>query len=56
MAKNSGPGKGRVGAVSERKQALNPVTKQWVKIDTKTGKFMDVNTSGWTFKGVKKDK
>lgn len=51
MAKNT-----RVGAVASRKQALNPVTKQWVKIDTKTGKFMDVKTSGGTFKGVRKDK
>ena len=52
MAEN----KGRVGAVKSRKQALNPVTKQWVKIDTKSGKFMDVKTSGGTFKGVRKDK
>ncbi len=56
MAKNSEPGKGRDGQVDHRKQAFNPVTKQWVKIDTMTGKFMDVKTSGGTFKGVRKDR
>jgi hypothetical protein len=52
MAKN----KSRTGEVKSRKQVLNPVTKQWVKIDTKTGKFMDVKTTGGNFKGVRKDK
>lgn len=56
MAKNGEAGKGRIGVVDNRKQALNPITKQWVKIDTQTGKFMDVKTSGGTFKGVRKDK
>ncbi len=52
MAKN----KGRVGAVDDRVQYFNPKTKEWVKADTKTGKFMDVKTTGGNFKGVKKQK
>lgn len=56
MAKNGVPGKGRVGAVDNRKQAFNPKTDLWVKINTETGRFMDNKTSGGIFKGVRKDK
>lgn len=51
MAKNT-----RVGAVDNRAQYFNPKTKQWVKSSTKDGKFMDVKTSGGSFKGVRKPK
>ena len=57
MAKN--PPKGdnrRIGAVKQRSQTLNPVTKQWVKRDSGTGRFMDVKKDGTPFKGVTKEK
>ena len=41
MAKNTGKGYRR-GAVDKRSQAYNPATKQWVKRDAQTGRFMDV--------------
>ena len=44
------------GAVKDRSQVLNPVTEQWVKRDTGTGKFMDVKQDGTPFKGVRKEK
>lgn len=56
MAKNGPKGKGREGALDGRKQAYNPVTGLWVKINTETGKFMDNKTSGGLFKGVRKDR
>lgn len=57
MAKNAPKGDGhRVGMVRERSQVKNPRTKMYVKRDTTTGKFMDVKTSGGTFKGVRKEK
>lgn len=46
----------RVGAVKERSQTYNPVTKQWVKRDTNTGRFIDVKENGDPFKGVRKEK
>ena len=43
MATNSPSGDGhRNGAVKDRSQTFNPVTKQWVKRDSDTGRFMDV--------------
>lgn len=57
MAKNGTVGDGhRDGMVKGRSQVLNPKTKQYVKRDTSTGKFMDVKTSGGKFKGVRKEK
>lgn len=56
MATNGPYGKGRIGAVDDRKQALNPQTGLWVKINTDTGKFMDNKTSGGKFKGVRTDR
>lgn len=46
----------RNGAVKDRSQAFNPVTKQWVKRDSDTGRFMDVKKDGTPFKGVRKEK
>lgn len=54
MAKNAGPGKGRIGAVKDRVQFLGP-NGNWVKQDTKTGLFLDQKTSSSApFKGVRK--
>lgn len=56
MATNSPSGDGhRNGAVRKRGQVLNPVTKQWVKRDTDTGRFIDVNQNGKPHKGVRKE-
>lgn len=54
MAKNKGPGNGRVGAVKDRVQYLNPKTNQWIKVNSDTGKFLDVKQDGTPFKGVTK--
>ncbi len=57
MAKNPPMGdNARKGAVKGRSQAFNPKTQQWVKRDTKTGKFIDVKQDGTPFKGVRKEK
>ena len=54
MAKNIS--KSRKGSVKNRSQVLNPSTGNYVKRDTKTGKFIDVKKDGKPFKGVKKEK
>ena len=47
MATNPPSGDGhRNGAVKDRSQTFNPVTKQWVKRDSDTGRFMDVKKDG----------
>ena len=56
MATNGAKGGGWQGAVRERSQTLNPVTDQWVKRDTETGRFIDVKQDGTPFKGVRKEK
>lgn len=57
MAKNSPTGDNRrIGAVRDRSQTYNPVTDQWTKRDTTTGKFMDNKADGKPFKGVRKEK
>lgn len=57
MATNPPKGDGhRKGAVRERSQVFNPVTEQWVKRDTETGRFIDVNKSGNPHKGVRREK
>jgi hypothetical protein len=57
MATNPPTGDGhRNGAVRDRSQTYNPVTQQWVKRDTETGRFMDVKKDGDPFKGVRKEK
>lgn len=50
MGKNTNDGY-RVGAVKERSQTYNPKTEQYIKRDTKTGRF--IATSDNKFKGVK---
>lgn len=52
VAKNTGTGS-RKGAVKERVQALNPVTKRYVKIDTSTGRIVDHKKSAGPYKGVR---
>jgi hypothetical protein len=52
MAKNTGNGT-RQGAVKERVQALNPVTKRYVKIDTQSGRIIDQKKSAGPYKGVR---
>ena len=53
MAKNTGDGS-RKGAVKDRLQALNPVTKRYVKIDTSTGRIVDHKKTAGPYKGVEK--
>lgn len=54
MAKNTGKDR-RIGAVKDRSQTFNPVTDEWTKRDTETGKFMDGKKDGKPFKGVTKE-
>lgn len=57
MAKNAPTGDNRrIGAVKSRSQTYNPKTGLYVKRDAKTGRFMDVKTTGGKFKGVRKEK
>ena len=57
MATNPPNGDGhRNGAVKERSKTCKPVTKQWVKRDTDTGRVIDVKKDGSPFKGVRKEK
>jgi len=43
----------RVGSVKNRIQIQNPVTKQWIKIDTKNGKIVDSKKTPGPYKGVR---
>jgi hypothetical protein len=52
MAKNSG-NSSRIGAVKDRAQALNPVTRRYVKIDTETGRIIDQKKTPGPYKGVR---
>lgn len=57
MAKNAPIGDNcRRGMVKGRSQTFNSATKQWVKRNTETGKFMDVKQDDTKFKGVRKEK
>lgn len=57
MATNPPSGDGRrYGAVKRRSQAYNPKTKQYVKRDADTGRFMDVKQDGKPFKGVRRER
>lgn len=54
MATNPPTGDGhRNGAVKERSQVFNPVTKKWVKRNAENGQFMDVKEDETSFKGVR---
>jgi len=56
MAKNGEPGKGRIGAVTDRSQFKGP-NGNYVKRNTVTGRFMDQKTSdSKPFKGVRREK
>jgi hypothetical protein len=56
MATNPPKGDGhRYGAVRNRSQVLNPITKIWTKRGP-DGKFMDGKADGTPFKGVSKEK
>jgi hypothetical protein len=55
LAKNTGDGS-RKGAVRERVQALNPVTKRYVKIDTTTGRIVDHKKTAGPYKGIREAK
>ena len=39
---------------STRVQVKNPVTKQWVKLDTKTGRIVDSKKSPGPYKNIPK--
>ena len=57
MATNNPSGDGhRNGAVKNRSQVYNPKTEQWVKRDSETGRFLDVNQNGKPHKGVRREK
>ncbi|WP_191975853.1 hypothetical protein [Limosilactobacillus coleohominis] len=56
MATNPPKDGSRKGAVRGRSQTYNPVTKQYVKRDTKTGQFLNVKQDGTKFKGVRTEK
>ncbi|HWT91609.1 MAG TPA: hypothetical protein VN238_01330 [Solirubrobacteraceae bacterium] len=56
MAKNGAKGGGRTGAITGRSQSQSSRTGLWTKRDTKTGRFMDVKTTGGSFKGVRREK
>lgn len=56
MAKNPPKGDGhRNGAVRSRSQTKTP-SGNWVKRDTKTGRFMDVKSDKGPFKGVRRER
>ena len=52
MARNTGQGKRR-GAVKNRVQVMNPVTRKFVKIDTTTGRIVDTKKTNGPYKGVR---
>lgn len=52
MATNTGSGS-RTGAVKERVQVLNPITRRYVKIDAGTGRIMDQKKTAGPYKGVR---
>ncbi len=53
MAKTTNEG-ARVGTVRDRIQVLNPVTRRWVKLDTKTGKIVAQKKDSVPYKGIRK--
>ncbi len=56
MAKNPPTGdNARRGAIRDRSQTYNPVTENWTKRDTDSGRFMDQKKDGTPFKGVRKE-
>jgi hypothetical protein len=53
MAKRDESGKLK-GAISNRVQVLNPVTKRYVKIDTERGRIVDHKKSPGPYKNIRK--
>lgn len=53
MATNTGKGFRR-GAVKNRVQVLNPLTRRWVKLDTTTGRIVDHKKTPGPYKGIPK--
>lgn len=53
MAKRDKSGK-LIGPVSGRVQARNPLTKRWVKINTRTGRIISHKKSPGPYKNVRK--
>ncbi len=53
MAKNGKPGGGRVGQVKGRSQVKHPLTGNWTKRNTETGRFMDQKQGGAPFKSIR---
>lgn len=57
MATNPPKGDGhRNGAVKNRTQVFNPVTKRWTKRNKDSGEFMDGKSDNKPFKGVTREK
>jgi hypothetical protein len=54
MAKNTGRGF-RLGAVRQRSQILNPLTRLWTKRGS-NGQFVNGKSDSKPFKGVRKEK
>ena len=52
VGKNTGSGS-RKGSVKGRAQALNPVTRRYVKIDTDTGRIIDHKKTAGPYKGIR---
>lgn len=52
MATNTEKGYRR-GAVKDRVQVLNPITKRWVKLDTKTGRIIAHKRTPGPYKGIR---
>lgn len=55
VSTNTGEGS-RKGAVRGRVQALNPVTKRYVKIDTSSGRIIDHKKTAGPYKGIREAK
>jgi hypothetical protein len=53
MAKRDSSGKLR-GSISKRVQVQNPVTKRYVKIDTKSGKIIDHKKSPGPYRNIRR--
>lgn len=53
MATNTGKNYRR-GAVKNRVQVYNPLTKRWVKLDTTTGRIVDHKKTEGEYKGIRK--
>ncbi|MCY7292149.1 MAG: hypothetical protein LH615_08200 [Ferruginibacter sp.] len=57
MAKNGHVGDShRNGAVRQRTQIFNPLTGNYIKRDSVTGRFIDVKSDGKAFKGITKER